>query len=145
MYSFMIDRGVYTPPRSIQGALNSTTQFQARMSEAFKNLLKKEPIIWIDDLLGYCRNYEDWFNSLEETLKIAAKYNLKFNATKCDLFAKEIKFCRRVFSTEGVEHDPARIEVGQYSTIEDSKGPATVPNGRSVDKQINTRIKYKSA
>jgi hypothetical protein len=111
------------------------------MSEAFKSLINKKLIIWIDDLLGYCRNFEDRFNSLEETLKIAAKYNIKFNVIKCDLFAKEVKFCGRGFSTEGVEHDPARIEtlinIPQSKTC---KGPATVPNGRSVDEQIITRI-----
>ena len=32
MFSFMTDRGVFTPTRSIQGALNSATQFQARMT-----------------------------------------------------------------------------------------------------------------
>ena len=110
MFSFMTDRGVYTPFRYIQGALNSATQFQARMSEVFKDLMYKKLIIWIDDLLGYCKNYEDWYNSLEETLKIAKKFNIKFNVTKCDLFANKVKFCGRVFSPEGVEHDPARIE-----------------------------------
>ena len=110
MFSFMTDRGVYTPFRSIQGALNSATQFQARMTEVFKSLIFKKLIIWIDDLLGYCQNYEDWFNSLEETLKIATMFNVKFNVTKCELFAKKVKFCGRVFSVDGVQHDPARIE-----------------------------------
>ena len=110
MFSFMTDRGVYTPLRSIQGALNSATQFQARMSEVFKNMLYKKLIIWIDDLLCYCKNYEDWFSSLEETLRIADQCNIKFNVTKCDLFANKVKFCGRGFSPEGVEHDPARIE-----------------------------------
>jgi hypothetical protein len=110
MFSFMTDRGVYTPLRSIQGALNSATQFQARMSEVYKDLIYKNIIIWIDDVLGYCKNYADWFRSLEETLKIAKKRNIKFNVTKCDLFADTVKFCGRVFSTEGVKHDSSRIE-----------------------------------
>ena len=33
MFSFMTDRGVFTPKRSIQGALNSAAQFQERMAE----------------------------------------------------------------------------------------------------------------
>ena len=76
MFSFMTDRGVYTPKRSIQGALNSATQFQARMSEVFKGILYKKLIIWIDDLLGYCRTYEDWFLSPEEVLQTAQKCNI---------------------------------------------------------------------
>jgi hypothetical protein len=45
MFSFMTDRGVYTPKRSIQGALNSATQFQARMSEVFQSLIKDSLIV----------------------------------------------------------------------------------------------------
>ena len=75
-------QGVYTPLRSIQGALNSATQFQARMSEVFKGMLLKKLIIWIDDLLGYCKSYEDWFCSLENTLRTAQRCNIKFNVTK---------------------------------------------------------------
>ena len=65
MFSFMTDRGVYTPRRSIQGALNSATQFQARMSEVFKSLIKKHLIVWIDDLLGYGKTLEEWFQALK--------------------------------------------------------------------------------
>ena len=50
MFSFMTDRAVFTPKRSIQGALNSATQFQAKMSEVFKSLLNGSLIVWIDDL-----------------------------------------------------------------------------------------------
>ena len=61
--------------------------------------------------MGYCRNYEEWFSSLEETLRIAKQFNIKFNVTKCDLFTNKVKFCWRIFSTAGVEHDHARVEV----------------------------------
>lgn len=54
MFSFMTDRGVFTPTRSIQGALNSATQFQARMSEIFSEMTP-HIIIWIDDLLGHAK------------------------------------------------------------------------------------------
>ena len=84
--------------------------FQARMSEVFEDMLYQKLIIWIDDLLGYCKNYEDWFSSLEETLRIADQCNIKFNVTKCELFTNKVKFCGRVFSTEGVEHDHVRVK-----------------------------------
>src|SRR6185503_15824084 len=86
MFSFMTDRGVYTPRRSIQGALNSATQFQARMSEVFKSLINKHLIAWIDDLLGYGKTLEEWCQALETTLKLAQRYNIQFNLKKCELF-----------------------------------------------------------
>ena len=110
MFSFMTDRGVYTPKRSIQGALNSATQFQARMTEVFRDQIKKSLIVWIDDLLGYAKSYDAWFRVLEETLRIASERNIKFNLKKCDLFTHSAKFCGRIFSPDGVGHDPDRIE-----------------------------------
>jgi hypothetical protein len=80
------------------------------MFEVFKSMIYNTMIIWIDDLLGYCKNYEDWFSSLEETLRIAKQFNIKFNVTKCDLFTNKVKFCGRIFSTAGVVHDHARVE-----------------------------------
>src|SRR4029079_18239216 len=77
MFSFMTDRGVYTPKRSIQGALNSATQLQARMTEIFKNLIQDSLIVWIDDLLGFADSLEKWFSTLEQTLMLAAKHNVK--------------------------------------------------------------------
>jgi len=59
IFSFMTDRGVFTPTRSIQGAKNSATQFQARMTQIFTELLFKSLIIWIDDLLGHADSEEN--------------------------------------------------------------------------------------
>jgi hypothetical protein len=50
IFSFMTDHGIFTPKRSIQGACNFATQFQARMAEIFKELLYKLLIIWIKDI-----------------------------------------------------------------------------------------------
>ena len=64
MFSFMTDRGVFTPTRSFQGALNSATQFQARMTQIFSELLYKHQIIWIDDLLGHAETQNQLFQAL---------------------------------------------------------------------------------
>ena len=116
------------------------------MSEVFKGMIFKKLIIWIDDLLGYCENYEDWYCSLEETLKTAQKCNIKFNATKCELFTNKVTFCGRVFSTEGVEHDPKRvavlITVPQPKTAKDLQQflMATQWMSRSIP-EYNTKVK----
>jgi hypothetical protein len=110
MFSFMSDRGVYTPRRSIQGALNSATQFQSRMAEVFKPLIKDSLIVWIDDLLGHADSLSKWFRILEETLRLASLCNIKFNLKKCELFTHRAKFCGRIFAPDGVGHDPDRIE-----------------------------------
>ena len=41
LYSFMTDDAVYTPKRSIQGALNSGLQFQSRMQKIFADCVNE--------------------------------------------------------------------------------------------------------
>jgi hypothetical protein len=111
MFSFMTDRGVFTPTRSIQGALNSATQFQARMTQIYSELLYNSVIIWIDDLLGHAESQEKWLTILSATLKLAEAFNLKFNIEKCQFFLRKVKFCGRIFDSDGVSHDPSRIQI----------------------------------
>jgi len=61
-------------------------------------------------LLGFAESFEKWFAALEETLRLASERNIKFNLKKCDLFTRRVKFCGRIFSPDGVGHDPDRIE-----------------------------------
>ena len=110
IFSFMTDRGVFTPTRSIQGAKNSATQFQARMTQIFTELLFRSLIIWIDDLLGHADSEEKWISILSRTLELAEVFNLKFNIDKCQFFQRQVKFCGCIFSADGVVHDPSRIE-----------------------------------
>ena len=110
MFSFMTDRGVFTPTRSIQGALNSAVQFQARMTSNFKDLFYKSIVVWIDDILGHSNTVEDWFPLLDTTLQRLEKYNIKLNIDKCNFFVTEVKFCGRIFRHKEVIHDPVRIQ-----------------------------------
>ena len=123
MFSFMTDRGVFTPRRSIQGALNSAIQFQSRMHEVFKELIFSKVIIWIDDLMGHASNLQSWFDILTRVLYLASQFNIKFNIDKCDFFTTKVKYCGRIFSTEGVSHDPERVkaltEMSQPKTARD--------------------------
>ena len=88
MFSFKTHKGVYTPTRSMQGALNSATLYQARLHSLYKEYLWKNLIIWIDDLLGHAKTLEEWFTVLEQVLLISEKVGLVFSITKCDLLLK---------------------------------------------------------
>ena len=76
IFSFMTDRAVFTPTRSIQGASNSAIQFQARTTQIFAELLYKSLIIWIDDVLGHAETEEHWFSVLSKTLELIAAARL---------------------------------------------------------------------
>ncbi|CEO95374.1 Reverse transcriptase domain-containing protein [Plasmodiophora brassicae] len=109
IFSFMTDDAVFTPTRSIQGGMNSAVQFHARMAAIFDDM-KENLLIWIDDILGFARSEEDLLHQLTRVLERCRERNLKLNPNKCTLFARELKWCGRIYSREGVRHDPERIE-----------------------------------
>ena len=117
MMSFMTDKGVFTPLRSTQGHLNSAPQFQARLNVVFKELLWNKLIIYIDDALGHAATLDEWFETLSRTLEIAEAVRLTLNINKCDLFLLIAKFCGRIFSRDGVRHDPDRIRAFKELTV----------------------------
>ena len=108
MFSFMTHDAVYTPTRSIQGAWNSSLQFQARMAKLFRDM-KDFITCWIDDLLGHASTEEELLDRLEMVFNRAAEVGLKFSAKKSVFFARSLKWCGRIFSGDGVSHDPERI------------------------------------
>jgi hypothetical protein len=79
------------------------------MLEIF-SVLDRNLIIWIDDLLGHAATETEWFQVLEQTLRLASERDLKLNVDKCKLFQRKAKFCGRIFSPSGVSHDPERIK-----------------------------------
>ncbi|CEP03613.1 hypothetical protein PBRA_009498 [Plasmodiophora brassicae] len=109
IFSFMTDDAVFTPTRSIQGGMNSAVQFHARMAAIFDDM-KENLLIWIDDILGFAKSEEDLLHQLTRVLERCRERNLKLNPNKCTLFARELKWCGRIYSRDGVQHDPKRIE-----------------------------------
>ena len=108
--SFQTDEGTYTPTRVPQGHVDSALHFQATMENCFAPMLYEKVLIWVDDLLMFAEDYDDYFESLVQLLETLSKYNLKINAQKTKLFQREVKWCGRIYNGDGVHHDPTRIE-----------------------------------
>ena len=108
--SMVTDRAVYTPTRVIQGSSDSVMYFQSTMQNCFEAELYKCLIIWLDDFLAYAPTLEEFLEALRVIFRKCAEFNLKLNPDKCDLFALQVKFCGKIFSSEGVQHDPNRVK-----------------------------------
>ena len=109
LFSFLTDEGVFTPTRVLMGATDSVAYCQATVQEMFKEFLYNGLLIWLDDLLGYSDTEEGLLKLLNKVLKRCEELGLKLNPKKCVFFTREIKWCGRVVSGEGVRHDPERI------------------------------------
>ena len=107
----MTDKGVYSPTRILQGALNSSFQWQANISKLFRDMIDANFLhIFIDDLLGHGTTEDNMLDNLERVLKRAVETNLKFNVNKIQLSMHETRWCGKIYSSTGVKHDPSRVE-----------------------------------
>jgi hypothetical protein len=123
IFSIMTDRAVYTPRRTLQGALNSAAHFQSRMTKIFEDLIEKYMTCWIDDLLGFADSEEELLERLTQVLQRCSDYNVKINPKKCTWFARQIKWCGKIYDGKGVRHDPERVtalaNMGHPQTMKD--------------------------
>jgi RNase H-like domain found in reverse transcriptase/Reverse transcriptase (RNA-dependent DNA polymerase) len=108
--SFQTDEGVFTPTRVPQGCVDSALHYQGVMEECFREMLYKQVLIWMDDLLLFGEDISGYMAHLEQLFGILERYNLKLNAKKCVLYMEQAKWCGKVYSGKGVQHDPERIQ-----------------------------------
>ena len=109
LFSMLTDWGVYSSTRVIQGSSDAVLYFQSTMEQCFASVLMILVIIWLDDILVHAKTIEEFLDGLEKVFSICDHFGLKLSPTKCTLFATKIRFCGKIFSKEGIAHDPERI------------------------------------
>ncbi|CEP01805.1 hypothetical protein PBRA_008747 [Plasmodiophora brassicae] len=78
------------------------------MVNIFDDLMDRM-MVWIDDLLGFAKTEAELLELLANVFERAREVGLKFNPTKCTIFARELVWCGKIYSGNGIRHDPERI------------------------------------
>ena len=101
-FSFMTDRGVFTPTRLPQGAVDSPIYFHACISEIFSDLIAEgKMLLWIDDGIVFAKSWDEFLGLMERVFKKCLDYNLKLNIKKTCLANTSATWCGRVIDGEG--------------------------------------------
>ncbi|KAG4062024.1 hypothetical protein PC123_g3135 [Phytophthora cactorum] len=109
-FSYMTDEKIFTPRRAPQGCSDAAIFFQKTMEECFASLLYEHLLIWIDDLLLYTDDMDAYLENLAEFFSLLNQFGLKLSAKKCSLYHTEVKWCGKLINSQGVRHDPERID-----------------------------------
>ncbi len=120
-YSFMTPYGVITPTRVLMGQTDAVAYCQSVGQEILGDLIGKNMLIWLDDMLGFASTEDGLLDVLEKVLILCEQYGLKLNPSKCDFFALEVTWCGKTISANGINHCPSRIQ-----GLVDLKPPMTV-------------------
>ena len=105
-FTFVTKDGLFTPTRVPQGVMNATSYFQGMMMEVLGNLVGRACLIYVDDVKVIGRSVEELIVNLRAVLLRCMERGLFLAAHKLVLFAKEVKWCGKLYSGTAVRHDP---------------------------------------
>ena len=128
-FSFVTDRGVFTPLRLMQGCTDGPGQFHGAMMrpEVLGEAVDDGKVkVFIDDILVMGQTPDDYVSNLISTIERLRRRLLKLQVRKVVFYAPRVKYCGRIYSVDGVSFDTAFIE-----SILDLAQPTTVAELRT--------------
>lgn len=110
IFSIVTDFGVFTPERMMMGASDASAHFQACVTHTLGDLVGRVVHVWIDDLLIFAQDEEAHIRNVLRVLRRLDSDGWKLDPSKCQLYTTQARWCGRMYSAEGVRHDPDRVE-----------------------------------
>ena len=108
------------------GVTNAPTVFMDYMNQIFRPYLDRFVVVFIDDILIYSKNKEEYADNLKVVLAVLREHQLYGKPSKCEFWLEEVQFLRYVISAQGIAVDPSKID-----TVLKWERPRTVTEVRS--------------
>ncbi len=89
----------------------SGNAFQRCMETVLGDLLEKECLNYIDDILVIGTDFDSHMAALDKTLGRLQQHGLRLKPSKCHLFTKEVKFLGHTVDQDGIRYDQDKTEV----------------------------------
>ena len=96
------------------------------MNSVFKQYLDLVVIIFVDDILIYSRNEEEYASHLRVVLQTLKDRQLFAKFSKCEFGLQSVAFLGHIVSSEGIREDSQKIEV-----VKQWPRPSSTTNMRS--------------
>lgn len=95
-------------------------EFQKRLLQILNPLIRRDAVIYIDDVLIPTENVQQNLDVLSELMIILKKHGFELNYAKCKFFRKKIEFLGYVISADGITLSPRHTEaVQEYKVPKD--------------------------
>lgn len=91
------------------GLTNAPAYFMNLMNKVFMEYLDKFVVVFIDDILIFSKNEEEYKEHLRLVLEKLREHKLYAKFSKCEFWLKEVGFLGHVISGEGIAVDPAKV------------------------------------
>jgi hypothetical protein len=92
------------------GLINAGATFQTTMDVAFRGLINKCVVVYLDDVTIYLKNREEHIQHLTRIFERCRKYSISLNPKKTIFGVEEGKVLGHIISRLGIHIDPERIK-----------------------------------
>ena len=92
------------------GLTNAPATFQNLMNDVFRPYLRKFILVFFDDILIYCKSWEDHVSHLQTTFQVLTHHKLFVKKQKCSFGQSKVEYLGHVVSREGVSVDPSKLQ-----------------------------------
>ena len=132
------------------GLCNAPSTFQREVQAVLSAIPSSKIIVYIDDILILGKSFEEHLMLVTKVLDTLRSYNIKVKSSKCEWFAKEVKFLGHIISTNGIRKSPEYVEsIGNYprpETVGDLRKflglynfqRKTIPNCSEIQKPLSS-------
>ena len=124
--AFVTPMGLFEFKSMPFGLCNAPATFQRLMERCLGHLNFQSVLLYLDDVIVYSKSYQEHLTHLSDVFQVLIQHGLKVKPSKCHLLKPQVHYLGHVVSAEGVQPDPAKVEVVKNWPI-----PRTVKDIRS--------------
>ena len=106
---FIIRYGLYEYTVMLFGLINVLVYFMNLVNKVFMEYLDEFVVVFIDDILIFFKNEEEYKEYLRLVLEKFREYKLYVKFSKCEFWLKEVGFFGYVISGEGIAVDSVKV------------------------------------
>jgi hypothetical protein len=121
------------------GLINAGETFQRAMDVAFRGLINKCVVVYLDDVTVYSKNREEHIQHLTQIFERCRKYGISLNPKKTIFGVEEGKLLGHIISQAGIHIDPERVKsITQILITSQQKDNAILLRENQFCKKIHT-------
>ncbi len=109
--TFTTSRGTYAFKRCPFGLKSAPSAFQRAMAEALGEYLYVKCVIYIDDLLVFGEDMEEFIQNVEDVLQRLQELNIRVKPSKCTFGVEEVHYLGHVVSGSSIKMSDERKQL----------------------------------
>jgi len=108
--TFLTHMGYYRSRIMQQGDRNAPATMVRAMYEIFKDMVFKDLVIYIDDIIIFSDTYDEHVATLRKVLQRLLDEKFWLKASKCQFFTKRLDILGHILTPDGLHMDPKKFK-----------------------------------